>query len=67
MFGNSIKARVNRVIKHRIKVAQKTHDERVKAIEAEHEEAKKNLEAAKDNAVEASAVTLVESIIGKIS
>lgn len=65
MFGNSIKSRVNKVIGERIKMGQKKHDERVKAIEAEHDAAKKNLEKAKDVAVETSAISVVEGILGK--
>lgn len=66
MFGTSIKSRVNKVIGERIKAGQQKHDERVKAIDAEHEAAKKDLEEAKEIAVERSAVSVVEDIIGKV-
>lgn len=54
MWGNSIAARVNRVIKERIKVAQQKHDARIEEIEEEAEQK-----------IEASASELVEEIIGK--
>lgn len=65
MWGNSIAARVQRVIKDRIKAAQEKHNERVTALKEERENSRKALDAAHDIAVEASANALVDSIIGK--
>lgn len=66
MWTTSIKSRVYAVIKERIKAAQVKHDERVADIEKEHEEAVKRMESNKTDAIEASATSLVENIIGKI-
>lgn len=64
-LGNSIAARVNRVVKERVKAAQQKHNERVKALEEERDNHRKSLDQAHDIAVETSASSLVESIIGK--
>lgn len=65
MWNNSIKARVNRIIKERIKNAQEKHDVQVEQIEKEHDEAMAHLELVKAEAIEDSATALVGDIIGK--
>lgn len=66
MWGASIRARVNRVIKQRIKVAQQRHNEYVKKVEDNYLGEIERLAEAKVAEIEASALALVESVIGKI-
>lgn len=61
----SIKDRVNKIMTERIKKAQEAHDTRVGEIEQDHEEQVQKLHEAKETAIEASADSLVKSIIGK--
>lgn len=67
MWGNSIGARVKKVIAHRVKQAQKEHNEECALLDQKCDEAIVELEQVRDENKEQHAEAMVERILGKIN